>query len=106
MLFMTFSYNNNNNNKVAVLAEVTVVNVRYRFFPRDAMQARPIVIILSCGVCPSVTFVNSVLSRRINIIFKFSLPSDSNAIVVFFRPKRPADIPMRTTQREASMLVG
>ena len=48
------------------------------FLPRDAMQARPMP---SCGVRPSVTFVNSVKTNR--HIFKLFSPSGSHTILVF-----------------------
>jgi len=54
------------------------------------MQARPM---LSCGVRPSVTFVNSVkMNKR---IFKIFSPSGSHTILVF-HSKRYGNIPAQT----------
>jgi len=49
-----------------------------RFLPRDAMQARSL---LSCSVCPSVTFVSCVKTNK-DIFEIFSL-SGGQAILVF-----------------------
>ena len=53
------------------------------FLPRDAMQARPM---LSCGLCPPVTFGNSVeTSNRIfKIFFTFGWPNCSSFSVSNF----------------------
>jgi len=53
-------------------------NMLYEFLPRDAMQARPMP---SCGVCPSVTFMDSVEKNK--LIFKVLSPSGSHTNLVF-----------------------